>query len=257
LPVLSGSSRLRPLAGGAWAMHATPKKMFWQGFKSYTWIFFQCWVVWYVAKVTFILIYAGVGAVFTREAAYVIDGIALIPAFAWYVWRYMPRGAGQLADGIEPGDRARTIRWGRGLLRLIQRGADQLADRAGSRDSAKTVRWGRGLLRLWVVLTVLWVGAAGFVAWQNPTSDQWPGTPMPNVFDQFDTASKVSAPPWEQLSPGDRRPDAKFDPDAFIASYTASQRQNLGRQIGWVFGPPILVLLLGFAGNWILRGFKM
>jgi hypothetical protein len=69
------------------------------------WIAFQCWAVWYAAKVTFLLIYAGVGGAFSDQVATVIDVAALVPAFAWYIWRYYtPRRADQIARGVQPSD---------------------------------------------------------------------------------------------------------------------------------------------------------
>jgi hypothetical protein len=79
-----------------------PQQTFWQRWKSTTWIIIKCWAVWYAAKATFVLVYVGSGRAFTPQAANVITVAALIVAFAWYIWRYMPRRAGQLANEVEP-----------------------------------------------------------------------------------------------------------------------------------------------------------
>jgi hypothetical protein len=79
-----------------------PQNTFWQRFKSAAWIAFKCWAVWYLAKLALVAVWAASpkGA----EMQNVITVAALVPAVAWYIWRYMPRRAGQLADGVEPSD---------------------------------------------------------------------------------------------------------------------------------------------------------
>jgi hypothetical protein len=245
---------------------STRKKLFWQHWKSGTWIAFQCWAVWYAAKVTFMLVYAGVGgAAFTHQAADVITVAALVPAFAWYIWRHMRGRADQLANGVERS------------------------------DGAMTIRWGQGLLRLWVVLAVLWVGAAGLIVWQDYISgrgltDEEIG--LPPLYKSYADCDETK--PWTQyrkeclpeapwlkdkvkhdtLSDAPRFEGQDFD--TLVAQHRMPDAPNLGEHdryakfaspgiapkpspalFGWVFGPPILVLLLGFAGNWIFRGFKM
>src|ERR1700738_2015867 len=117
-----------------------PEKTLWQRYKSALWVSFKCLAVWFVAKGLFVLIYAASGRALTPSTGNVILVAALVPVCAWYFWRYVPRRAGQLADRVEPS------------------------------HGAMTIRWGQGLLRLWLVLTVLWVGAAGLIVWQDPTS---------------------------------------------------------------------------------------
>src|ERR1700722_19569121 len=78
-----------------------PQKTLWQRWKSGTWIAFKCWAVWYVAKLTLLLVYAGSGRPFTPQAANVITVAALAVVAAWYSWQYAPRRAGQHAVGVE------------------------------------------------------------------------------------------------------------------------------------------------------------
>jgi hypothetical protein len=61
------------------------------------------------------LVYAGVGGAFSYQVANVVDVAALVPASAWYIWRYYtPRRADQIVSGIEPSD-AGLHKWWKNL----------------------------------------------------------------------------------------------------------------------------------------------
>jgi hypothetical protein len=96
------------------------------------------------------------------------------------------------------------------------------------------MRIARGLLRLWLVLSVLWIGGVGVVTWpQVPIFDrsmpfsfeEAPRFPVPADYDPFSKSSYLIA--WA-------RDDA---PVALI--------------------PPLLVLAIGSALGWAIKGFKV
>jgi hypothetical protein len=94
----------------------------------------------------------------------------------------------------------------------------------------------RGLLRLWVVLSVLWIGAVAFVTWQDwrESHVSW------NAILQFDQTEQ------HKVSP-------KFDP----AEYEAFKaRANIERGVEIALIPPIIVLAIGLLFVWVVRGFR-
>lgn len=79
-----------------------------------------------------------------------------------------------------------------------------------------TVRWGNGFFRIWLLVAVIWVTAAGYVAITQPTSSL-PG----NMF-----ADLIPLTP----------------------------REIIERAV-WVFAPPLATFLIGLIVSWIIRGF--
>ena len=111
-------------------------------------------------------------------------------------------------------------------------------------------RIGRGLLRLWLVMSIVWICAVGMVAWSiltptvadlpdapwvKPTSAKPPFDPSkpfkvvtPNAFDQFDPVEFSAFKRWDEIKTG----------------------------IEVAFVPPLLLLMLGAALIWAIRGFR-
>ena len=89
------------------------------------------------------------------------------------------------------------------------------------------VRIARGLFRLWLVLSVLWIGAVVAVTWFDLTH--------PNIL----TDTEVGIP-------------GMFD-DLIIE---ARNIKAVKFGVGLALAPPVLVLVIGWALSWAFRGFR-
>ena len=102
------------------------------------------------------------------------------------------------------------------------------------------MRVARGLFRLWLVLSVLWIGGAGYVTWKD----------FPASYRVAESKSKT----------------AGFDPDAYLRSlgvnpdalwsFDQEGRAALWSFAQWAFIPPAFMLALGAALVWAFRGFR-
>ena len=104
------------------------------------------------------------------------------------------------------------------------------------------IQWGRGLFRSWLLATVLWVGFAGWA--EIDALNLWP--------------SNAGAPPFEMTKPID---PTKFntpvtDPVLLAQLNAPDHPQSKLIAVGTVLGPPLFVLIFGFALWWVIRGFK-
>jgi hypothetical protein len=89
------------------------------------------------------------------------------------------------------------------------------------------MKWRRGLFRMWVVLSVCWIVAVGAIAWSG----------MPRNY-QGD----------------EEHPTGRSFIDRIVREHEREQDIKLGVAIAFV--PPIIVLALGAATAWAIKGFR-
>jgi hypothetical protein len=104
------------------------------------------------------------------------------------------------------------------------------------------LRIARGLFRLWLVLSVLWIGATGTVVWFTLS----PAKETASEALQFDPSQ-----PYEVLPPG--YVIDPFDPNKFAAS-KRTEAIKIGTELALI--PSVLVLVIGSALGWAFRGFR-
>jgi hypothetical protein len=101
-------------------------------------------------------------------------------------------------------------------------------------------RIARGLFRLWLVLSVLWIGAVGVVTWRTWETPPWS---LPSI---CDVPANERSEDWD--CSWFARVEAEFmDED---------QRARWATAILLALLPPAFVLALGSALVWALRGFR-
>jgi len=108
-----------------------------------------------------------------------------------------------------------------------------------------SISWVRGLFRTWIVLTTLWIGAVGYVTLQvhysgRVLTDEEVGIP-PSITKSMTYEEVMAAkPPFDPTKPYEvLRPPIDYP-----------------RAIALSLMPPGLLLFLGCAGWWVLRGFR-
>ena len=107
------------------------------------------------------------------------------------------------------------------------------------------MKWQRGLFRLWLVLSVCWIVAVGAFTWAT----------LPEV---------PSRPPAKEeksdIVQGESGPEFKFDPEAFEAFKRSAERsaertERIKSAAVLAFAPPSIVIVLGVAFAWAIKGF--
>ncbi len=125
------------------------------------------------------------------------------------------------------------------------------------------MNWKRGLIRVWLVCSALWiVGVVAFVAhapivattfsYPTPTGErsksplgrEWSAAEIKGCVD----ARKSNGSLGNLFSCGDERPEPHRSSD-FIGNATTVAIVG--------FSPPIALIVLGLAGVWIARGFRV
>ena len=102
-----------------------------------------------------------------------------------------------------------------------------------------------GLIRLWIVLSMLWIAGVGVVTWRAPPGKKNP--PPPGfIIDQ------PTAPPFDPSKQYEEFDPAEFE--QFKARQNASKMIERGVELALI--PPILVLAIGSAFVWVVRGFR-
>ena len=94
------------------------------------------------------------------------------------------------------------------------------------------MNFARGIFRLWAVITLVWVASMTWIAWDEIT------------FQPHKEAASSSDPNAWWLNSPTSPPADTTDESGNIAALKLA------------FGPPALLLLLGLAGMWVVRGFK-
>jgi hypothetical protein len=103
------------------------------------------------------------------------------------------------------------------------------------------MNWTRGLLRLWLVLSILWICAAGLAAIFVWNSDARLRASAAQLAER-EAECGPDAPnrgPWCNYADVERAYPAPF------LVYTS-----------FVLGPPIALFVLGWTGLWVARGFR-
>jgi hypothetical protein len=123
--------------------------------------------------------------------------------------------------------------------------------------SSGNIAWGRGFFRVWALLSVVWISGAIWVETHLPVQS---GPP------QFDETM-----PFLKMTPGGKfvkslaecQAEAKLDPGVDLQNcteYFEAERMQpvwrFARLAGWVVVPPLVLLFLGAAIGWALRGFR-
>ena len=134
------------------------------------------------------------------------------------------------------------------------------------------MRWHRGLLRLWVAVSVLWVVVAGGIIYMAEFHDA--AAPRETRMSDLDRTTKAFGNADRLAEEAGRRGDEearqKYAEDAqrladHIRGLRAStgdapsSAETTGRLMIFVavtLIPPIVLLLLGYATAWIVRGFR-
>jgi hypothetical protein len=112
------------------------------------------------------------------------------------------------------------------------------------------MRVARGLFRLWIVFSVVWVGAVVIVAWKTLPVDDW--VPV----------TSVEHGPWEDYRPKPLPQDLAQNPPAFDPSKPYKIVRDSERREAIQFAclaalvPPALALAFGSALAWAFRGFQ-
>jgi hypothetical protein len=99
------------------------------------------------------------------------------------------------------------------------------------------------LFRLWLVLSVLWIGAVGIVTWRDfPEEPWWLHDPIVE-----ETGPTASSKPRS----------GELDPDKFLAAKAAEERRSaIWHASLLALLPPAFVLALGSALVWAFKGFR-
>jgi hypothetical protein len=112
----------------------------------------------------------------------------------------------------------------------------------------------RGLLRLWLVASVLWIGGVGTVAWLGFPLTKPPFDPS----QPYETYTGLPSDADPQDRAGAARPSTETP---FIlpsdAAEVAGRRQAIKNAVEVALIPPALILALGTALGWAIRGFRM
>jgi hypothetical protein len=111
-------------------------------------------------------------------------------------------------------------------------------------------RIARGLFRLWLVLSIAWIVGVGGVTWSwKPPFD--PSQP----FEVVSSSKRVLSDAEFQALGAPESP--KFNPQEFAAFKLSAQRwETIQTAAEVALIPPTLLLILGSALGWAIRGFR-
>jgi hypothetical protein len=108
------------------------------------------------------------------------------------------------------------------------------------------MNWSRGLFRFWVMLSVLWIVAVVItVALSNKTLIEW-------IYQRQNTEAVVNCVRVAQAGGS----TGEFCKSAFSTGGVPVLTDEAYRYGVAALGVPIVVLLLGFGGRWVLTGFR-
>ena len=152
--------------------------------------------------------------------------------------------------------------------------------------------WSRGLFRIWIVLSILWLVAAGALLWKpvfgggTPLFEEWYrfsweekavqlgpldkefqdyvslGQPLPagiiwTTLSSNDFAFHLMHA--EGIAPADLEASlaaVQADLDKLQSSQDSSRRQAMPLFAGILLAPPLVLLLIGWVIGWVARGFR-
>jgi len=142
-----------------------------------------------------------------------------------------------------------------------------------------TINWKLGLIRLWIACTLVWVTLMFFFVRPDDSYREYlaaKGFQEENEFKSRARKEKLVAPGSNEINLGNKKidigdvptPHVYFIPDNF-SELEPIETSSRRRQYRWsafkykvwsfvevAFLPPLLALLLGISGLWVLRGFK-
>jgi hypothetical protein len=115
------------------------------------------------------------------------------------------------------------------------------------------IHWRRGFFRTWLLLVAFWIPASIWIY-----TDIWSSA----RYREGDIAENPTTKEYVVLSDGDWRPCA----DAETSTKDAAEKQLEPcahvkmwarlRAAGWIFVPPISILIIGAALGWVVIGFR-
>jgi hypothetical protein len=129
-----------------------------------------------------------------------------------------------------------------------------------------TRRIGRGLLRLWLVVSIVWIGAIGTLTWStltpvvtgmsdaefaeyNPPQKK----PVAGMFDDL-IPQAAPKPPFDPTKPYQVWPGTPVFSAAEFSVVKRHEEIKTGVEVALI--PPMVLLMLGLAGGWVVRGFR-
>lgn len=135
-------------------------------------------------------------------------------------------------------------------------------DMAG--EDMRSLNWRRGLIRLWLVLSIIWICAVGWI--MRPDKDALSYWQMHSL--QQDYVEAGVEPKSERC----KQEDGSLNADCIDTEWARAQknRDNMTDAIvrkresledmkftgGIIAGPIILLLILGFVFGWVAKGFS-
>ena len=128
------------------------------------------------------------------------------------------------------------------------------------------LRVARGLFRLWLVLSVLWIGAVGIVTWQTFPPDDWIVPDLSQMSNEdllrgYQTADICSTAKDAQQCADLLRAAGKNPFDAFHLNWRPpwiDKERCEAIQFASIMAlvPPAFMLILGSALVWAFKGFR-
>ena len=120
---------------------------------------------------------------------------------------------------------------------------------------------GRGLLKLWVVLSVCWVLVIGASTWSTLRVDAL--VPVPDFATEGTNADSFKpvdpeevrwgvSIPFDCLSDDPRTPPRK----CYLEDHSKERARQIKTGAVLALAPPIVVLILGLAFAWVVKGFR-
>lgn len=122
-------------------------------------------------------------------------------------------------------------------------------------------RIARGLFRLWLVLSITWIVGVGGVTWtwKPPFDPSKPFEIVPSS-KRAEFQALGARDPWAEFNPQGSPKAAtptEFDPLEFATFKLSAQRwETIQTAAEVALIPPILLLTLGSALGWAIRGFR-
>lgn len=117
------------------------------------------------------------------------------------------------------------------------------------------MKWRRGLFRLWIVLSVCWVVAISALTWSTLPTDEWvPG------WARNESTDLPNKPP-KQETPADLWPGTpvkpQFNPnEPYEVDKSGERMEHIRKAAVLAFVPPTIIVVLGGALAWAIRGFQ-
>ena len=106
----------------------------------------------------------------------------------------------------------------------------------------------RGLFRLWLVVSIVWICTVVMLVWPTLTVADLPDAPWVKQ-----TSGK---PPFDPSKPYRALTTEEFDRFDPVEFSVFKRRDEIKTEIEVAFVPPLLLLMLGAALTWVIRGFR-